>query len=360
MPSTEEPLLAPSGKPLLIDATIKEEHSVVEFLLEAGEDPNMVWEGMAPLHWAARKWEDGHDPAEILPLLLQGGANPNLGALGSESDEAVGVTPLFCVAAYLRSESDEMASALITGGADPNARCRNTGDLPLPKAAARVNPSLVSCLLESGADIHLTQDDGSNALHQALSHEGHYHLYDAWDRNEIVSRLLVHGADVNAQDIQGRTPLHYFARFLNQECWTVSEYQEPLYTLTLLANAGADFQARDKAGLTPIDLAASGADGTFLDWGTVFAVFAAAPLPSTQYKLADEERKEIAELLNRAENSLRFIDEVDRNSIPIERAVENAEIALVRIFILLHRIAGIDLGYVGEDHLDDDSDYPVM
>ena len=61
---------------------------------------------------------------------------------------------------------------------------------------------------------------------------------------DTVSECLNAGADVNARNEYGRTPLHYAARF--------SENPE---VITALLDAGADGTAVNKDGKTPFDLA---------------------------------------------------------------------------------------------------------
>ncbi len=73
-----------------------------------------------------------------------------------------------------------------------------------------------------------------------------------------VSRCLKAGAKVNARDKDGRTPLHYAARF--------SKNVEVVKTLLLAA--GAEPAAKDNAGKTPWHYAEENAalKGTELYW----------------------------------------------------------------------------------------------
>jgi ankyrin repeat protein len=68
---------------------------------------------------------------------------------------------------------------------------------------------LISLILCHGETIHSPSSEGGNALHSLL--RGH-----RWDTDErelgIAQFLVLQGCDVNAQDFDGRTPLHHAAR----------------------------------------------------------------------------------------------------------------------------------------------------
>ena len=73
-------------------------------------------------------------------------------------------------------------------------------------------------------------------------------LFSALESNESVqevSRLITAGADVNARDKDGSTPLMYAA-----------QYSSDPAIIKALADAGADANARDKDGSIPLMYAA--------------------------------------------------------------------------------------------------------
>ena len=86
---------------------------------------------------------------------------------------------------------------------------------------------------------------GAQSLHVAAAMAG--------DRTEI-DRLVSKGADPNARDVGGCTPLHYAA-------WNnpVAEVAAALF------EAGADPESRDGHGSKPLDYAVTAANETFIE-----------------------------------------------------------------------------------------------
>jgi len=221
----------------------------VRELLKKGVDPNAKNKyGWTPLHEAA---SEGH--VDVVKLLLEHGADPNAKNEG-------GWTPLH-VAAY-RGHVD-VARLLLQYGVDPNVQ-NERGRTPLHVAAIRGRVDVVRFLLEHGANPNARDKDSMTPLHLMSDYYEFLSLLTSYgDMDEVlkygnpqpprwvpfhveVAKLLLeHGADLNAKNKYGWTPLHYAA--LNGRVDIVA---------TLLEH-GADPNVQDKFGRTPLHLAAS-------------------------------------------------------------------------------------------------------
>ena len=165
---------------------------VVKAYLARGADPNApTQQGVRPLVHAAAGLR-----VEVVTLLLQAGADPNLANSGRE-----GHAPLHAVSAHngtvqpVIDAGVRVTKALIGGGASARARTPS-GATPLQLAAVQ-RPELVALLLEAGADVKAADVNGTTPLHRA-AHGG---------QRATVKLLLDRGADVNAEEKGGVTPL---------------------------------------------------------------------------------------------------------------------------------------------------------
>nr|5AQ9_A Chain A, OFF7_DB08V4 [synthetic construct]5AQ9_C Chain C, OFF7_DB08V4 [synthetic construct] len=154
----------------------------------------------------------------------------------------------------------------------------------LLEAARAGQDDEVRILMANGADVNAADNTGTTPLHLA-AYSGHL---------EIVEVLLKHGADVDASDVFGYTPLHLAAYWGHLEIVEVllkngadvnamdSDGMTPLHLaakwgyleiVEVLLKHGADVNAQDKFGKTPFDLADDNGND---DVGTLLQVAAAA------------------------------------------------------------------------------------
>jgi ankyrin repeat protein len=234
--------------------TVGEGHKeIVELLIANGADVNVraadefgrlgfAMPGSTPLHLAT-EWYD----IEIAELFIAKGADVN-----AKDDE--GWTPLDVAVFYSETE---IADLLRKHGGKSGA------EDSILVAVQFLNTEAVKQHIAAGADVDAKNNVGDTPLHMtALS--GHM----------IITELLIaKGADVNAKDEDGGTPLHYaankaVAELLIAEGADVNAKDDqggtPLHYATtkeiaelLIAN-DADVNAKDDRGWTPLHLAASG------------------------------------------------------------------------------------------------------
>ena len=247
-------VLRGGSTPLLFAARSGDTESA-RLLLAAGAKVNdALPDGTSALVLAAHS---GH--GETAALLLEKGANPD----GADS----GYTALH--AAVLRSDL-ELVRALLAHKANPDLRTtkgtplrRDTTDFNLPAtligstpyllAARFLEPGIMKALAAGGADVTLTMRDGTTALMLATgigSGNGATRRGIAVIDGGVVepesvvlpavTAALELGADVNASNQAGDTALHAAAaRGLNS-------------VVQLLADKGAQLNAKNKRGLTPL------------------------------------------------------------------------------------------------------------
>lgn len=154
--------VAPDGMTLLMWAADNGYVSIVQALLKAGADPNILSrEGETPLRYASRYlYNTGNikDVIIIMQALLNAGADPNL------RSHMYG-TALITVA-LSGANSVPMVKLLLNAGADPNLQDQE-GNTALMYAALRNNLPVVQALLAADANPTIKNNGGQTALMMA-------------------------------------------------------------------------------------------------------------------------------------------------------------------------------------------------
>lgn len=241
---------------------------VLDLLLHSGADPNArLREADTALHIAALKGRPdyvkrlieagaevdaknsrGETPLNlhcfwakpgVVEILLGAGADPTIATTRPNGEEPEGTTPLHRVAR--REDGSAHLSALIQAGAPLDLK-DGDGKTALGLAVTERNPKAVKMLLDAGANPNLGGPYQSPPLHAAVVFERIPKEPSTFE--PIVRSLLDAGADLQARDRFGATPL---LRAIQYNC---------SHTVSLLLKAGADVQdpgARPRP--TPLELA---------------------------------------------------------------------------------------------------------
>ncbi len=222
--------------------------------------------GYTPLHYAIQKGK-----FDIAGMLIDFGVDVNAKAVGTmveniifsswcmnpssyiasetsqEWDASEGTTPLHVAAGSPYDKGLEIGERLIEAGADVNARdtCNFT---PLHVSIFSCSPQFARLLLSKGAKIDAADHNGDRPIHMASAINRTQ--YRQWrgislDLNcrtnaQLVKVLIEAGADANALDGMGLTPLH------KAICKDVAKE---------LIAAGADVNARSTYSRTPLSMA---------------------------------------------------------------------------------------------------------
>ncbi len=264
---TAEPSLlnarGPEGSTPFMYAVLYSNAATIARLLKMGADPNKRNDANATaLMWAARDLEKTR-------VLVEHGADVN-----AKSDDLR--TPLMIAAR--RAGDSPIVKLLLDKGANPNPNAKaETEGSPLLEALLSGDAAMAELLVERGADAKATGEMGLTMsvtskcqkclelVAAKITDKGPFtaSLQDTAVFGDIkaVRLMLDHGADVNAFDPLGRTPLMYAA---------VSDLL-PLDVVKLLIERGADVNAKDKhtksgdAGVTVLDIAKLNGDTPIVD-----------------------------------------------------------------------------------------------
>lgn len=219
----------PDGASALVVAAHSGHGSAAAALLDKGADPNAAGVGYSALHAAVLRSD-----LELVTVLLAHGANPNLQMTkgtpvrrNSQDFELpktlIGATPYLLAAKFL--EADIMR-ALAAGGADTR--------LPMKDGATPLMAAAGMGIVAPAQDEKRGTDRRGLAIIDGGKAEPDSQVLDA------VSTALALGSDINAASPAGDTALHIAA---------AQNYGD---VVKLLVERGADLNARNARGLTPL------------------------------------------------------------------------------------------------------------
>lgn len=224
----------------LLTAIINMRFDTAKYLIEAGANINKwSFRGENPVYAAVdvntiphggypdRPSEDKTTSLEILKILLEAGANPNL--------------QLKLQPTYRHLKDDRGADRLL-----------NIEATPLLRAAKAFDVDAIQLLLQHGALVNLANRDGITPTMAAaglgsnpIDTRGDYTVKKLASLNSkrALQIMLANGGDINARDNAGRTALHGAAG------WGWNDAVE------FLISQGADLNAEDSGGRKPLDYA---------------------------------------------------------------------------------------------------------
>ena len=191
----------------------------------------------------------GESPSEFHTCCEKGSLNEvyrrliDLRSDGVDDRDYRGRTPLH---AAVESQQIEVAQFLLIQGANIDATCVGDGKTALHMACSLltgdgINNAVVLMLLERGAKHDAVCEKGFTALHYAAASDA---------PEEIITRLIELGVDVNTRDKIGQTPLMIAAGAYVK--WNVEKME---LKMQLLLGAGADINAHANNGYTAIHMA---------------------------------------------------------------------------------------------------------
>nr|WP_253309278.1 ankyrin repeat domain-containing protein [Rickettsia endosymbiont of Ceutorhynchus assimilis] len=242
-----------AGKKPIHVAAENNSKSIIEFLISKGVNVDEADKnGWAPLHYAAK-----FDQLEVAKFLIEKGANIN-----AADTSTIGEKPIHVAA---ENNSKNIIEFLISKGVSVNDTDKD-GRTPLYWASWNGRLDVVEYLIGKGADISAKDKDGRNPLDVAKGHQ-YDNVVEYLQQAELqlnkqlltavqdgdfekVKDLVSRGAsldaaNIDAQDKDGKTPLHFAAQEGN------------LDMVQFFLNRGANIKAKDMYGWTPLHFASA-------------------------------------------------------------------------------------------------------
>ena len=218
-------------------AICRDRFMLARMLLEHGAYANVENnKGETPLHILSESDIKNEETILNLALFLL----TNHGAKVNKQDK-VNDTPLHLA---IRRNRSRLAGILLEHDADPNVE-NNEGMTPLQillkndTGDERNILNLVQLLLHNSAEVNIRDKANDTLLHLAIQRY----------RFRIAETLIEHGADTNAENDEGMTPLQMLSQCYFQDKGII------LNLVLLLLKNGADVNGRDRAKNTSLHLA---------------------------------------------------------------------------------------------------------
>ena len=227
----------PGSTPLLVAVT-NGHFELASRLLDAGADPNAAHPGYTALHMLARVRKPG-----------AGDNNPRPDGSGA-------MDGLDFVRDMVEHGAD-LEARMTTRARLNNTSLNELGATPFVLAALVADAGLMRTLADLGANPLTRTDDGSTALMAAAGLGTRSPGEDAGTEEEVLEAVqlaLDLGADIDAVNANGETPMHGAA------------YKNLPRVVHLLADSGADIEVwnrRNKYGWTPLTIARGYRFGNF-------------------------------------------------------------------------------------------------
>jgi ankyrin repeat protein len=234
--------------------------AILNMLLAAGADIEAKdGGGNTPLLASFRSDSRKMRMTESPEFLISAGANPH--AINKDGNS---ILHLACE----RGMDKELFGRMLELGANPNQRRVSDGATPLHSAAESFGPcyennkviEYMLLLLEKGADVNAKDNCGNTPLHIAC-HSISRQKFDT------VKFLLRNGSRVNETNDRGQTCLHYFEYFKDTSAGGYGQLKpyDDAETVYALLDAGIDLELFDHNGMAVLHVAASMKATSMLD-----------------------------------------------------------------------------------------------